>query len=113
MWGNFSSLARISEPASLASLASLDRADKNMRGVRSQLGLRVSATAKHLFDFRDVHLLVANFLTRKFLERNTTILAESQQAPIKVDAFALVYQQLLHDVVNRFVISPREFPDAE
>ena len=49
----------------------------------------------------------------KFLERNTTAFAEIQQAPIEVDASALVDQQLLHDVVDGFMVSPREFPNAE
>jgi hypothetical protein len=65
--------------------------------------LCVSAPAKHLSNFRDVHHLVANFPTRKFLVRNTPAFAEVKQAPREVDPFALVHEQLLNDVVARFI----------
>jgi hypothetical protein len=75
--------------------------------------LRVSSPAKHLLNFGHVHFLVANFLARKFFERNTPIFAQIEQLSIEIDAFALVYEQLLHDVVDRFVVSPSERRDAE
>ena len=37
--------------------------------------LRVAPPAEHLFNFRDVHLLVTNFLTRELLQRNAGVLA--------------------------------------
>jgi len=70
---------------------------------RIESRLRVSAPAKHLSNFRDAHLIVANFLTRKFLMRNTPAFAEVKQAPIEIDLFALVPEQLLNDVVARFI----------
>ena len=79
----------------------------------ANLRLCVSPPAEHLFDFRDVHLLVTNFLTRKFLKRNATAFAQIKQTLIEVDASALVHEQLLHYIVDGFMVSPRELPDAE
>jgi flagellar motor switch protein FliG len=59
-----------------------------------------------------MHFLVANFLTREFLQRNATSLAEFEQKSIELDAFALVQQELKHDLVNRVMVSTREFPNA-
>src|SRR5713226_10740225 len=76
-------------------------------------GLSVASTAKHLFDLRDVHFLVANFLPRELLERNAALLAELKQPAVELDTFALVDKQLLHDIVDRFVMSPCELADIQ
>jgi hypothetical protein len=48
----------------------------------AQDDLRVSSAPEHLLDLRDVHLLVANFLAREFLERDVTSFAELEKCKL-------------------------------
>ena len=60
-----------------------------------------------------MHFLIANFLARKFFQGNTLIFAQIEQFSIELDAFMLVLEQLLHYVVNGFMVGSSERRDTE
>jgi hypothetical protein len=60
-----------------------------------------------------MHLIFADFLSRKLLWRNTVPLAQPKKLLVEFYDFALENDELSQNVINRFVVGACKFANPE